>query len=84
MDIDFELVKKIAGEPFAQQLTIWTTSLAVASFIHSGRVKKEMSNITSALVKLGESLRQDLKSQSDRIGTLETRIDKIEEKHKTT
>lgn len=80
MELDIELVRKIAGEPFAQQFFIWTTSLALASFIHAGRVKKELKHITEALNGLSTALRRDLDNHSQRIDKVEVVVGKVEQR----
>ena len=78
---DAELVKMLAGSNFAQQFTIWTTSLALASWIHSGRVKKEMaaqlSSITLAINNLASALKEELKSHSEKIETVTLEVQKL-------
>lgn len=69
--IDYDTIKNIAGDKFAQQFFTWTTSLSLASFIHSGRVKKELGQMTQAINKFAEALHE-------RIGKVEARLDKIE------
>lgn len=72
------------------QVTQFGIAFAMAAWIHSGRMKKEiasqLSGITAALNNLGSALREDLKRQSDRIETVEggfkkltSRVDKLEE-----
>lgn len=53
-----EAFRQLFGEPWAQQLAIWTTSLAVASYIHSGRVE---AGIERALGKLTAEMKTELK-----------------------
>ena len=87
--LDVDLIKQIAGTSFAQQFTIWTTSLGIASWIHSGRVKKEMasqlSSITLAINSLASALKEELASHSERlelvtkeVSILKDRVKKIE------
>lgn len=90
--LDVEIVKSFLGDALGAQVTQWTLGLAIASFIHAGRVKKEIKaqvgQLTGAIQELGVALRQDLSSQSERIGYVEksvsqlsTRIETVERKH---
>ena len=94
--IDFETFKHtlntILALDVASQIAIWTTSLGVAAWVHSGRVKKEialqMSVLVTAINNLGEALRSDLQRQSQRIdfvsnevGTLTSRVEALETEH---
>lgn len=76
----------------ASSVTHYGIAFAIAAFIHSGRVKKEianqMSTLVSALNSLGEALRQDMKKQSQRIDfvsseveTLTSRVESLETEH---
>lgn len=87
--LNLETIQVIGGNAFSQQFAIWTTSLGLASWIHSGRVKKEMreqmSQITDAINSLSHALRQDMALQSQRIGMVEktlvnmdTRVSELE------
>lgn len=75
--LDYELVRNIAGDEFAQQFFTWTAALGVASFIHSGRVKKEVRAVVDALNNVALALKQDLKSHSERIEKVEKGLEKL-------
>ena len=90
--LDLDILKNFLGEAISSQVAQWTLGLAIASIIHSGRVKKEIklqfAQLTDAIRELGSALRQDLNAHSDRIGAVEKsvsqlseRIDGIENKH---
>lgn len=66
------------GEGFARDVATWTTALGVASYIHSGRVKKELRAITDEIRSLSTALRGDLDVHDKRISVVENRIDGIE------
>jgi len=54
----------------------------MASFIHSGRVKKEIRSnfegLTHAIEKVSAALREDLKQHGDRLDNLYGRVDRLE------
>jgi hypothetical protein len=64
------------------QITQWTIALFVASWLHSGRVKKEiklqMSNLVNVIDGLGLALREDLKIQSQRIEKVEKSLENMD------
>lgn len=76
----------------ASSVTHYGIAFAIAAFIHSGRVKREIAGQMSILIdsinKLGESLRNDMNRQSQRIdfvsnevGTLTSRVETLETEH---
>lgn len=90
--LDLEIIKAFLGEAISSEVAHWMLGLAIASFIHSGRVKKEIREqfvqLTDAIKDLGSALRQDLNAHSDRIGAVEKsvsqladRVESIEQKH---
>lgn len=90
--LDLEIIKAFLGEAISSDVAHWMLGLAIASFIHSGRVKKEIREqfvqLTEAIKDLGSALRQDLNAHSDRIGAVEKsvsqladRIESVERKH---
>lgn len=89
--MDIQDVIDFFSQALAHQVTQWTIAFTIAAWVHSGRVKREikdqMSGLSLAITDLGQALRQDLTSQSERIGkiengfgTLDNRLKKIETK----
>lgn len=90
--LDLEIIKSFLGEKISAEVAQWGIALIIASFIHSGRVKKEIrsqfEHLTGAIRELGSALRQDLNNHSDRIGAVEKnmsqlseRVESLESKH---
>lgn len=73
----YDLIKELTGTAFAKQLFIWTSSLGVASFIHSGRVRTELSSVTLAINNLADALKKELKSHSDRLELVEKKVNEL-------
>lgn len=68
----------------ANSVTNYLAAFAVAAWIHSGRVKREIKTQVGALViainGLGEALREDMKKQSQRIDFVETEVTAMQSK----
>lgn len=90
--LDLDMLRGFLSDALHAQVTQWTLALAIASAIHSGRVKKEIraqfAQLTDAIRDLGAALRQDLNVHSDRIGAVEKnmsqlsdRVESLESKH---
>jgi len=79
--LDFEMVKQVAGTAFAQQFAIWTSSLGLAAWIHSGRVKKEIAAqvtaMTTALNNLASALTKGLEDHAERIEKVEFGVNEL-------
>lgn len=73
--MDPEVLKTFIGEKMSSQLVRDMATFGLAALIHSSRVKKEIraqfSHLTEAINSLGQALRQDLKSHSERIEKVE-------------
>jgi hypothetical protein len=76
-----ETLRLILGEALGSQVAQFCLAFTIAAYIHSGRVKNEIktqiSFLVSALDNLGDALKQDLKSQHDRIENVETGVNKL-------
>ncbi len=81
-----EAVSGFLNAAMASQVTQFGVAFSIAAFIHAGRVKKEIASqagqITGSIDNLASALRQDLANQSERIGKVENRVAKIEDKTK--
>lgn len=81
-DIDPNSVIEYFSSSLNHQLTQWTIALFIASWLHSGRVKKEIKFQMESLVKvidnLGLALREDLKIQSLRIEKVEKSLENMD------
>jgi hypothetical protein len=79
--LDVDIVRQFLGDALGSQVAQWTMGLAIASVIHSSRVKKEIKaqfgELTGAIKELGAALRQDLNSQSERIGNVEKTVSQL-------
>ena len=80
--LDPEFFQGVLTGALQSQVTQFGVAFALAAWIHSGRMKKEigtqLSSVTAAINNLGTALRQDLAALSERIGQVESRMDKIE------
>lgn len=82
---------EMATDIFGQQFTHYTVAFAIAAWIHSGQVKKEIASLSDKVVasidSVTSALKQDLAVQAKRIGSIETglinlstRVDNLETK----
>ena len=76
--LDSELIRSIAGDKFAQQFFMWTTSLGLASYIHSGRVKKSIDNLATALMTQLDSHGKKIELVETKVNDLGGRLSKLE------
>ena len=70
-----ELVRQLAGENFTQQFIIWTSSLALASYIHSGRVKSALNDMTVEIRSMVTSMNANLEVHAKEIAQIKSRQD---------
>jgi hypothetical protein len=79
--LDFESIQKLFGDALASQVAQFGFAFSMAAWIHSGRMKREIAtqvaSITTALNNLASALRQDLKSQSERIEKVEIGVNEL-------
>lgn len=73
--------QELLGAAFQSDVSRFGLAFAFAAWIHSGRVKKEirsqMENVVSAVDNVAAVLKQDLKSQGDRLGQVENGLDRL-------
>lgn len=74
---NIETIERLLGPLMSHQVTQFGLAFAIAAWLHSGRVKKEIKaqadQISAAFNNLAEALRNDLKSLNDRVSALEKR-----------
>lgn len=77
-----EILADLLGNAVQSQVAQFGIAFSLAAWIHARQVKKEIAyhleGIRAAIVELGRDLRRDMALQSERIGKLEERVDKIE------
>ena len=79
--IDSEIIKTLFGEAASNQIAQAGFFFLIASWIHSGRVKKEIklnfAGLTEAINNVADSLKKDLKSHSEILGKQAGSIDNL-------
>ncbi len=70
------------SEAASHQVTQNLFYFALAAWIHSGRVRKEIRFLTQSISDLGAALRQDFSALSNRVGNVEENVAKIIERER--
>lgn len=85
--IDPEIIIGLLGEAFASDFMRSGAAFALAAWIHSARVRKEirsqMEPLTQSIKDLGAALRQDLAVLSERTGKVEEGLTNLKDRVKT-
>ena len=84
MDEILKLIPEAFSGAIQAQVSQFTVAFALAAWIHSSRVKKEIkaqgTQFIDAVNNLTQALREDLRSQSIRIESVENRVHNLEVK----
>lgn len=82
--VDIDSAKDLAEKFFGHQFTQMTLAFMAASFIHSGRIKKEIKlafvSLTSAIDNVAERVTNELSGIKKEIKNLDERVGHIEKK----
>ena len=85
--IDHEVLKSFLSETANSQIAQTGLFFMAASWIHSGRVKKEIkenfSSLTHAINNVAETLREDMKKHAGILANLDHRVQNLENQKKT-
>jgi hypothetical protein len=79
--LDLDTLKSVLGDVLSTEIAKFGIGFTIAAWLHAGRMKKEIrsqfSSLTSAIENLGLALRQDLKSQSERLEKAEGKVNQL-------
>lgn len=83
--LDVNSLYEIAAPHFAgamqSQVVQFGIAFSIAAYIHAGRVqieiREQLVGVADSIKDLGRALRQDLASQSDRIGNVEKNMSQL-------
>lgn len=84
MGLDLTSLTAFIGDTASNQIAQAGFFFTAAAWIHSGRVKKEISRnfvlLTDAINNVATTLRQDLEKHGKRLDNLTDRVENLEEK----
>lgn len=84
--VDYSQVSQLFSDASQNQIAQAGFFFTLAAWIHSGRVKKEISSnfaaLTLAINQVAEAFREDLKKHGDRLDNLASRVETLESKPK--
>lgn len=73
--LDAEVIKRLIGEAASADFLRMCAMFSLAAFIHARQVRKEIRDQLGVLITV---LREDLDATKSMLGTLHTRVDRIE------
>lgn len=74
-----EYITALVGDAVSKDMARFTVAFGLAAWLHSRQVRKEIKTQFSALISV---LERDLSMQSERLGKVEARMDRIENQQK--
>lgn len=74
--LDPEIIKNLLGDALSSEFMKTCSIFALAALIHAKQMRKEIRTQVGLLIDV---IRQDLDSHRELIGTLRSRVDKLEQ-----